>query len=167
MIVPGYGAISDELAAVLCAVVWPCDKHCPPYTGAISPVGSRLVRMPQSMSCHSDSNSGLLPYNNMPCYTLHVQGHTMDAPSASAALEALQAESAWALSGPLLAACMEADAVVSPLLLQHILLVATQDKAWRIAKEVLQVCLTLVLSQLLVYQGSWSVPASSVCVLGV
>ena len=63
----------------------------------------------------------------------------MDAASASAALEALQHEAAWQLSGPLLFACMDAGAVVSPLLLQHILLVCTQDKAWRIAKEVLQV----------------------------
>jgi hypothetical protein len=64
----------------------------------------------------------------------------MDAAAAAAALEALQAEGAWALAGPLLAACLEAGAVVSPVLLQHILLVATQDKAWRVAKEVLQVC---------------------------
>jgi hypothetical protein len=68
----------------------------------------------------------------------------LDVPSASAALEALQAESAWALSEPLLAACMEAGAVLSPLLLQHILLVATQDKSFRIAKEVLQVRFTSV-----------------------
>lgn len=63
----------------------------------------------------------------------------MDAPSASAALEALQQEGAWHLSGPLLYSCLDAGAVVSPLLLQHILLVCTQDKAWRVAKEVLQV----------------------------
>lgn len=64
----------------------------------------------------------------------------MDAQAAAACLEALQSEGAWALSGPLLAACLEAGAVVSPVLLQHILLVATQDKSWRVAKEVLQVC---------------------------
>jgi len=63
----------------------------------------------------------------------------MDAASASASLEALQQESAWHLSGPLLYACLDAGAVVSPLLLQHILLVCTRDKAWRVAKEVLQV----------------------------
>jgi hypothetical protein len=68
-----------------------------------------------------------------------LQGHTLDAPSATAALEALQAERAWALSGPVLAACLEAGSVVSPSLLLHILLVATSDKAWWIAKEVLQV----------------------------
>lgn len=63
----------------------------------------------------------------------------MDAPSASAALEALQQEGAWVLAPPLLTACLEAGALVSPLLLQNILLVATQDKLWRVAKEVLQV----------------------------
>lgn len=63
----------------------------------------------------------------------------MDAASAAAALEALQAERAWALSGPVLTACLEVGALVSPSLLLHILLVATSDMAWRIAKEVLQV----------------------------
>lgn len=71
----------------------------------------------------------------LPC----AQGHTLDAASANSALAALQAEEAWALSGPLLASCLDVGVVVSPLLLQHILLVATHDKAWRVAKEVLQV----------------------------
>jgi hypothetical protein len=86
----------------------------------------------------------------------------MDAPSASAALEALQAENAWALSGPLLAACMEAGTIVSPLLLQHILLVATQDKSWRIAKEVLQVHLTLNDSSSVPSIGTRSTEKSSI-----
>lgn len=64
----------------------------------------------------------------------------MDATSATAALDALQAERTWYLSGPLLAACLEAGIPVSQLLLQHILLISVQDKTWRIAKEVLQVC---------------------------
>lgn len=73
------------------------------------------------------------------CVWCGSQGHTLDAASAAAALEALQAERAWALSGPVLTACLEVGALVSPSLLLHILLVATSDMAWRIAKEVLQV----------------------------
>lgn len=63
----------------------------------------------------------------------------MDATSALSALTALQAEEAWTLSGPLLASYLDVGLVVQPLVLQHILLVATHDRAWRVAKEILQV----------------------------
>lgn len=80
-------------------------------------------------------------HNTLPLPLLHhMQGHSLDAASASSALTALQAEEAWPLSGPLLASCLDAGIVVQPLVLQHILLVATHDRAWRAAKEVLQVC---------------------------
>jgi hypothetical protein len=45
------------------------------------------------------------------------------------------------MAGLLLRSCLEAGAVVSPLMLQHVLLSATQEGAWRAAKEVLQVSL--------------------------
>jgi hypothetical protein len=74
-----------------------------------------------------------------PLLSAHTQGHTLDATSAFSALTALQAEEAWTLSGPLLASCLDVGVVVQPLVLQHILLVATHDRAWRVAKEILQV----------------------------
>ncbi|KAF8058856.1 hypothetical protein HT031_005424 [Scenedesmus sp. PABB004] len=71
--------------------------------------------------------------------TMGAQGHALDPATAAAALECVQREGAWGEAGALLRAAHAASAVVSPVLLQRLLLACAGEGAWRAAREVLQV----------------------------